>query len=277
MLAPMVVGVVVFQYAPLVNVFLSSLQRLDPFTREPQGGLTLANYETMFADPDFVHAVFNSVGYILLTLCLEIPLALLLAVLINAHLPSSRFLRAAVIAAMAVSETVGALVWSQIYQPGFGLLNATLEMFGLPAQPLLTSPQQALTAVVVMSVWRGVGLPMLIFLAGLQAIPSEVYEAAKLDGVGPVRTVLSITLPLLKPSLVVAIFMSTLAGARIFTPVSVMTGGGPEGSTANLIYYSYQQAFSFQAFGTAAAAAIVMLVILVAISLLQTRLLRSES
>ncbi|QXJ23818.1 sugar ABC transporter permease [Actinomadura graeca] len=276
MLAPAFIGVVLFQYLPLADVLSTSLRRVDPFTRAPVGGPSLTNYSEILADPDFRRALLNTALYIAITICLEIPVALILAITVNQRLPGSRALRAAVIAAMAASETVGALVWSQMYESAFGILNSTLAALHLPQQPFLTSEHQALAAITVMSVWRGVGLPMLIFLGGLQLIPQEVYEAAKVDGVGPLRTLLQITVPLLKPSLVVAAFMSMLSGARIFTPISVMTDGGPNGSTGNLIYYSYQQAFSFQAFGPAAAAAVVMLLLLVVLSVAQARILRSE-
>ncbi|MFC7016129.1 carbohydrate ABC transporter permease [Streptomyces viridiviolaceus] len=276
MLAPAFIGILLFQYLPLVDVLGTSLRHVNPFTRAAEGGLTLANYTGLLADPEFRRALLNTVVYIVITIGLEIPLALVLAIMVNRRLPSSRALRAAVIAAMAASETVGALVWSQMYESSFGLFNSVLSALHLSQQPFLTSEHQALAAITVMSVWRGVGLPMLVFLGGLQLIPQEVYEAARLDGVGPVRTLLQITVPLLKPSLVVAAFMSTLSGARIFTPINVMTDGGPNGSTTNLIYYSYQQAFSFQSFGTAAAAAVVMLLLLVALSVMQARILRSE-
>lgn len=277
MLLPAAIGILVFQYLPLADVLEKSLRIINPFTRAARGGPTLENYLTLLSDPEFLKAMLNTVCFIAVTVGLEIPLALVLAVMINKRLPGSRLLRATIIGAMAASETVAALVWSQMYESSFGLINAVLRFVGISAQPFLTSEHQALLAVAAMSAWRGVGLPMLIFLGGLQAIPEEVYEASRLDGSGPVRTLLQITVPLLKPALVVAAFMSTLSGARIFTPISVMTDGGPNGSTMNLIYYSYQQAFRYQSFGTAAASAVVMLLMLLAVSGLQARLLRSES
>lgn len=274
MLVPALVGVVLFQWSPLVDVIVQSLQKANPFTGRSYGGFGLGNYKQVFTDPTFRRSILNTAAYIVLTLVIEIPCGLVLAVLINQRLPSARFARGAIIAALAASEPVAALIWSQMYQPKFGLINSVFSFLHLPSQPLLTSPHQALIAITLMSVWRGVGLPMLVFLGGLQAIPDEVYDACALDGAGAVRQLWSVTLPMLRPCLVVAVFMSTLSGARIFTPISVMTQGGPRDSTSNLIFYSFQQAFSYQSFGTASAAAVVMLLLLVTISGIQARLLR---
>ncbi|QTF72597.1 carbohydrate ABC transporter permease [Arthrobacter woluwensis] len=195
MLLPAAIGILVFQYLPLADVLEKSLRTINPFTRAARGGPTLENYLTLLSDPEFLKAMLNTVCFIAVTVGLEIPLALVLAVMINKRLPGSRLLRATIIGAMAASETVAALVWSQMYESSFGLINAVLRFVGISAQPFLTSEHQALLAVAAMSAWRGVGLPMLIFLGGLQAIPEEVYEASRLDGSGPVRTLLQITVP----------------------------------------------------------------------------------
>jgi ABC-type sugar transport system permease subunit len=127
---------------------------------------------------------------------------------------------------------------------------------GVPSQPFLTGTGQALAAVVAMSVWKNLGLPVLIFLAGLQNVPEELLEAAALDGAGGGRRYLHVTLPALRPYLGVAVFVSTVAATRIFTPILLMTQGGPDNATTNLTYYAYQQAFEFSSYGVAAAATV---------------------
>jgi ABC-type sugar transport system permease subunit len=127
-----------------------------------------------------------------------------------------------------------------------------------------------------MSVWKNVGLSVLIFLAGLQNVPGDVLEAASLDGAGPLRRFAHVTLPLLRRHLAVAVFVSTIAGTRIFTPILLMTQGGPHDSTTNLTYYAYQQAFQFSSRGTAAATTIVMLVLIGLITLGQGFVLRER-
>ncbi len=207
---------------------------------------------------------------------LTIPLALALAVLLDKRLPGSTWARNAIIGALAASEAVTALIWNQMYEPSTGLFNAILNAVHLPTQPFLTGSNQALISIVVMSVWKDVGLPMLIFLAGLQAIPRELPEAAELDGADERQIFWSITLPLLRPSIIVALFMMTITATRMFTPILITTQGGPQGATTNLALYSYLLGFEFQSPGTASASVVCMLVVLALVTAGQSFLLRDE-
>ena len=266
---PAVAGLILFQYYPMALAAIESLQAFNPFTHEATGFIGTANYVEIFSDPQFRTALLNTVLYIVLMVAVEIPIALVLANLINQRLPTSAVLRTAVIAALAASETVAILVWNQLYNPGSGLFNAILNTIGIPSQGFTTSTVQALPALVLISVWKDIGLPTLIFLAGLQAVPEELYEAAALDGAGELRQFISITVPLLRRSTAVAVFMSTVAGSRIFTSIFLVTQGGPEDRTTNLIYYAYQHGFQFSAFGAASAATVCMLGVLAFITIVQ--------
>ena len=176
-------------------------------------------------------------------------MALLLAVAINRRLPGSDLVRIAVLATLAASETVSVLVWNQMYEPSEGLLNGILRAVSLPAQGFVSSSHEALVSIVLMTAWKNIGLPTVIFLAGLQNIPKDVVEASSLDGAGAVKRFCFITLPLLRRSTLVVFFVATVAGSRVFTPLILMTQGGPNNSTNNLIYYAYQQAFSYSSYG----------------------------
>jgi len=276
MILPAAVALALFQFLPLITAALNSLQSFSPFDQSSTGWVGFDNYLELLADPAFRSALFNTFLYIVLMLGLTIPLALVLAVLIDKRLPGSTWARNAIIGALAASEAVTALIWNQMYEPSSGLFNAILNAMQLPGQPFLTGSGQALISIVVMSVWKDVGLPMLIFLAGLQAIPRELPEAAELDGATERQIFWTITLPLLRPSVIVALFMTTITATRIFTPILIMTQGGPQGATTNLALYSYLLGFEFQSPGAASASVVCMLLVLALITAAQGLILRDK-
>jgi ABC-type sugar transport system permease subunit len=181
-----------------------------------------------------------------------------------------------VFAALVASETVVALIWNMLYDPGSGIFNVLLRQIGIPSQPFLTSTTQALPSILAMVVWKDVGFTMLLLLAGLQAIPDEYYDAAAIDGAGPWAQFWYITIPQLRRILLLALFMATLAAFRIFTPVMLMTQGGPEYASTNVIYFMYEQAFKYLNLGAASAAAVMMIGILALVTLFEGRILRTE-
>jgi len=274
MVLPSIIGLSLFQFLPLGTAIVDSFRSFDAFDQSPNGWGGWSNYAAILDDPIFASAITNTIAYIAGTLVFTIPLALALAVLIDRRLPGTTFARCAIIGALAASEAVTASIWNQMYEPSTGLFNALLNAIGLPNQPFIAGDNQALLAILVMSVWKDVGLPMLIFLAGLQAIPGELRDAAALDGAGGWRTFTRIILPQLRPSLVVAVFMATITSTRIFTPIIIMTQGGPNWATANLTYYAYAQSFEFTSPGTASAAVVCLLALLVIVTAVQIRLLR---
>ncbi len=275
MIVPAVAVLAVFQFLPLFYALFDSFREFSPFSPEAVGWAGLANYTTVLDDPVFRRAFLNTLLYIVLMLVVTIPLALFLAVLLDRKFFGEVFARGAIVAALAMSETVAALIWIEMYAPRNGLFNAVLSAIGLPEQPFLISDTQALISITVMMAWKDVGLPMLLFLAGLQNIPRELYEAAELDGASEWQTFSQITLPLLKPTMVVALFMTTITAARIFTPIIIMTQGGPDGASSNLTYYSYQQNFEYMAPGPATASVVFIICILALITAVQVRMIRS--
>jgi ABC-type sugar transport system permease subunit len=277
MILPAIAGLAIFQYYPIVVAIIQSGQSFNPFTHAARGFIGLDNYATLLGDTQFRAAFVNTLGYVVLTLSVEIPLGLALAQLINSRLPARALLRNAVIAGLAASETVAVLVWNQLYDPTHGLFNAILDAIGVSNQDFLTSSGQALPSIVAMSAWKNVGLLVLIFLAGLQNVPVELQEAAALDGAGGARRYWHVTLPALRRHLAVAMFVSTIAGTRIFTPIILMTQGGPNDSTTNLTYYTYQQAFQYSSYGVAAAATVCLLGLLGLITIVQALALRERT
>lgn len=276
MVIPAAAGLGVFWIWPLIVAIINSFRSFNPFNHRPNGWAGFANYQGIFSDPAFQSAFWVSLLYMLLMIVVIVPLALVLAILLDKRMPGTVLARAAILAALASSEAVAALMWNQLYQPSSGLFDAILRALGMPTQPFLTNGNLAVVSIVIMTAWKDVGLPMLIFLGGLQAIPPHLFEAASMDGANRWNKFWRITLPLMRPSLMLSLFMTTIAAARLFTPIQILTSGGPNGQTSNLAYFSYAQAFLFNSPGQAAASVVVMLLMLVVITVIQGLALRGK-
>jgi ABC-type sugar transport system permease subunit len=275
-LLPTFVGLLIFHWWPLVVAIQNSALRFSPLNPTAAVFVGLDNYIGLFSNERFVRATVNTLVYIFGKLILQIPLGLGLALLLNRSLPGTKIVRGGVFAALVASEAIVALIWNILYTPDSGLFNVFLAQVGIPSQPFLTSAMQALPSVLVMIVWKDIGFTTLILLAGLQTIPHDFLQAAEIDGAGPWARLWHITLPLLKRMLLLATFMATIAGSRIFIPIALMTDGGPEDATVNAVYFMYEQAFKFQRMGEASATAMLVILLLVAITLVQARILRTD-
>ena len=275
-LLPTFAGLLLFHWWPLIVAAQNSTLRFSPLNPNAAVFVGVDNYVGLLANERFARAAVNTLIYILGKLMLQIPLALGLALLLNRSLPGTRIVRGGVFGALVASEAVIALIWNILYTPDNGLFNVLLGQVGIPSQPFLTSPAQALPAVLVMIVWKDIGFTTLILLAGLQTIPHEYHEAAQIDGAGAWARLWQITLPLLRRMVLLATIMATIAGSRIFIPIALMTDGGPQDATVNAVYFMYEQAFKFQRMGDASATAMLIILLLVAITLVQAGLLRTE-
>lgn len=277
MILPAALGLCIFQFWPLGVAVLNSFRAFNPFNHRANGWVGFGNYQSVLADPAFQSSFWISLVYMVLMIVIVIPSALGLAILLDKRMPGTALARGAILGALASSEAVAALIWNAIYQPNSGLLDVIFQTFGLPSQPFLTSGPFAVVCIVIMTAWKDVGLPMLIFLGALQAIPPHLFEAASMDGANRWNKFWRITLPLLRPSLMLGLFMTTIAAARLFTPIQILTAGGPNGQTSNIAYFSYAQAFLFNSPGPAAASVVLMLLMLIVITIIQARALRSRS
>jgi ABC-type sugar transport system permease subunit len=275
-LLPTFAGLALFQWWPLVVAVRNSLLRFSPLNPDAAVWTGLDNYIGLLSNERFLRAMVNTLLYIGGKLIIQMPLALGLALLLNRALPGTRLVRGAVFAALVASEAVIALIWNIMFAPDNGLVNVLIGQVGVPPQPFLTSQVQALPTILAMIVWKDIGFTMLILLAGLQTIPQEYYDAAAIDGAGPWSRLRHVTLPLLRRMLLLATFFATIAACRIFIPIALMTQGGPQDATVNAIYFMYQQAFEFQRMGDASATAVLVILLLIAITLVQAWLLRTE-
>jgi multiple sugar transport system permease protein len=236
------------------------------------------NYTDLVADPAFREALRNTFVFTLLVVPAQTALALLLAAWVHGRGWWRRVLRVSVFLPTTISLAVLAVVWHLMLEPatatGAGLINGLLVAVGLPAQPFLTNRWQALPTIALMSVWQGVGLQMMVFLAGLQQIPAQRYEAARIDGAGPWRRLVHVTLPGLAPTAVFVVMVTTIFALRLFVQPFLMTRGGPSGATISLVQYIYESAFFTRDLGLACAAGSVFFAIVLAITIALRRLLR---
>ena len=269
---PAIVVIAVFVYLPLVQNFGFSTLEWDIYSGT-QTFVGLDNYIRLAGDPIFWSALGNNVLYAVISIVFQVGGALVLAALIES-LRSTRWrksLRAIYFVPSAISLTVAGLLFYFIYEPNLGLLNSLLDAIGLGAlaQPWLGQESTAMVSIIAMSQWQGFGYSTLLFAVAIQRIPSELYEAASLDGIGPIRRFFHVTLPLVR-EMTGLMMIVTISGAfQVFNEVMVMTSGGPNNSTQVLGTWLYRNGFVRNDFGYAAAIATVLFVITLAVAIAQ--------
>ncbi|MEC1471021.1 sugar ABC transporter permease [Bacillus haynesii] len=234
------------------------------------------NFIKLFKDPIFLKSLSNTLKFVVLVIPLQIGAALGLALLLNKKRKANTFFKVAYFSPVVMSLVVISVLWLYLLNPNEGMINNVLTHVGLPPQPFLTSPNQAIFTIVFVSVWQGAGFQMLIFLAGLQNIPGDVYEAAQLDGMNKWQRFIYITLPLLKPTSVF-IFITTLISAfKLLVQPMVMTQGGPVNSTMTVVYYIYQTGFTDRMVGYASSIALLFGTIIGLVTLAQRKLVKED-
>lgn len=274
---PALVVLAVFVYLPLIQNFGWSVTEWDIYSGE-QNWVGLANYEKLAADPVFWRSLGNNAAYAVVSIVFQVFGALALAALIESRRSERwrRSLRAVYFIPSAISLTVAGLLFYFIYEPRVGMLNAFLEAIGLAAfaQPWLGQESTAIWGIIAMSQWQGFGYSTLLFAVAIQRIPSELYEAASIDGIGPIRRFFSVTLPLVR-EMTGLMMIVTISGAfQVFNEVMVMTTGGPNNSSQVLGTWLYRSGFVKNDFGYAAAIAVVVFLITLTIALVQLRINR---
>ena len=267
---------VTIRFYPTADALFTSLT--DWNIVGPRRFVGLTNYRRLATDPTFWTVMGNTFEYLIVGVLVSLGLAFLVAYHLDRVRAGHALLRGLYFVPHITTAVAMAWVWRWLYQPvPIGAINNLLVQVGLPQQPFLRSTEQALFAVLVPAIWAGIGFQIVIFLAGLKAIPHEYYEAAAIDGAGSWRTLVDVTLPLLRPTIVFLVVVSSIGFLRIFDYVYSMTNGqgGPLDSTKPLVLKIYETAFGYFQMGYAAAQTVVLFAILLAISLLQLRLLRS--
>jgi multiple sugar transport system permease protein len=270
-IGPAILGILAFQFVPILVSMYASLTTWDGMNPPEFSGIE--NFRRLVVEDEFFretlkNTIFFTLGHIPLTIIF----ALILALFCNLDLPGISIFRTAYFIP-AVSNVVAiSVVWFWIYQPQNGVLNSTLSRIGIEGPAWLSSTTWAMPAVILVSVWQGIGYPMVILLAGLQGIPHELYEAAKIDGASSWNQFWKITIPLLTPTLFFLLITQFISSFQVFGIIYVMTQGGPANATSVYIYYLYQNAFAFGRMGYASAMAWILFAIIAVVTFVQWKL-----
>ncbi|MHB0927945.1 MAG: carbohydrate ABC transporter permease [Candidatus Nanopelagicales bacterium] len=268
-----VFGVVLY---PVIRTFAISLFDVTSPMPGNYPFVGLSNYTRVFNNSAFYPVLWQTLYFTFVSTGLELALGLGVAMLLNAPLRARWLWRSIVVLPWALPTIVNGALWRWIYNGQYGALNgllATLHISDTPHQ-WLGSPLLALNCVIVADVWKNTSIIVFFLLAGLQTIPSEIYEATKLDGAGVWGTFRRVTLPLLAPSIAVVLILRTIEAFKVFDIIYVMTGGGPANGTQSVAFYTYLQAFSNQLFGYGAALAYLIVLAVFALAMAYLRILR---
>ncbi|GAA5141998.1 carbohydrate ABC transporter permease [Pseudonocardia adelaidensis] len=267
---PNIALLVVFTYRPLLqSFFLSTLQwNLGSPTAIPVG---LANYADFFSDPGTARMLAITAIFTLTTVGGGMVLGLLLAVLLNRKLRFRGAARTIVVAPYVLSGVAVGLLWLFVFDPNFGVLSALLNAVGIGSPDWYTDPQWALVMIIIVYLWKNVGYVALIYLAGLQAVPRDLLEAAALDGASPIRSFLSVVLPLLGPTTFFLSITTLLTSLQSFDIIRAMTDGGPLEGTTTMMYSIYLEGFANGRAGYSSAIATILFLVLFAITVVQLR------
>ncbi len=272
---PYLVYFATFVAYPLLFSLILMFHRWNIVT--PMEWIGLKNFIRMFGDPLFFKSLVNTLVFLAIHIPLQIAVALAIALLLNARLRFRSFFRAVYFMPVVVSGVVVTILWQQMYLFDYGVFNSILTSIGLPRVPWLVDPSFAMPSIAIMATWKNVGIYIVLFLVGLQNIPGELYEAAELDGAASANQFLHITLPMLNPTVIAIVVLSTIGGFSLFIEPYVLTGGGPMQSTLSGMLYIYNQAFYFNHMGYAATLGITFALIVLSVVVIQRKLIEAEA
>jgi multiple sugar transport system permease protein len=272
-LLPTVLSVLIFVVFPVVFSFYISFFRFD-YLSPKMNFLGLQNYTRMLTSDRFWTVLWNTGRYVIGAVPFGMAFSLALALLINRKLPAINFFRSAYFSPVITSSIAVAMIWKWLFDPSFGLLNFFLEKIGITGVLWLGDPNLAMWCLVVMSVWNGAGYTMIIFLAGLQGISQEYYDAATVDGAGGWQSFRYVTWPLLSPTTFFVFITGIIGSLQVFDIVWLSTDatGGPAGTTRTIVFYLWEQGFKYYDMGFASALAYFLFLIIFVLTLINWRL-----
>jgi len=279
-ITPALLGLFCFVLLPFILAIVLSFTNLRLGSPLSVEFIALKQYERIFNDTAFLHALQNNMLFALIIVPLQTCLALLLALLINIRLPGMVLFRTLFFMPVVFPLSLVAVIWILIFAPGpQGLLNSLLQAlsFGFwQARDFLHDSSWALPAITLTSLWQGVGFQMVILLAALQVIPTELYEAARVDGADKWQQFIHVTLPQLRNALIFVVLVTTILAFRLFDQVQIMTQGGPQYATTTVMYEAVHTAFGSQQVAKGAAMTVVFFIIVLLFTLLQRRVIKQE-
>ncbi len=279
--APAIILLVVFLVIPFIMAIGLAFtdQRLIPNPNLPTQFIGLRNFARLLEDEAFHRGLLNNFYFVLVVVPLQTTLALFLAILVNQGIRGVNTFRTIYFAPVVTSMVVVAIIWTFLYNPGQGLINAFIQKisFGyLGPYSFLQDTKLVFPSIMLLSVWQGVGFQMVIFLAGLQEIPPELYEAAEVDGANKWQQFIYVTVPQLRNTIIFVVLATTILAFKLFDQVKVMTDGGPQNASMTTMLYVIEQGWSQLKVGYASAISVVFFIIVLLVSLAQRRILREE-
>ena len=275
---PAIALLVAFLVVPMVYTVYYSVFKYQVMRPNDITFIGLVNYQKLFKDPEFWKALRNTFYFTIIVVPVQCVLALALALLVSKRFRGVSIFRTMYFSPQLTSMVVISVLWTVLYNsnPNTGLINSILVSFGLQPINFLTNAKTAMNAIIFMSAWQGAGYQMMIFLAGLQGIPTEQYEASAVDGANKWQQFWNITIPNLKGTIKYVIMITMIQAMKLFTQPYVMTQGGPKNATKTMVYYIYTQGFQKGNFGYACSVAAVFFVIVVAMSLILQRITNAD-
>ncbi|ANY05503.1 carbohydrate ABC transporter permease [Pseudonocardia sp. HH130630-07] len=263
--APYVAAFALFLAWPILYLFYLSFTGTS-LTGKNSGFVGFDNYTEALTDPEMWASLANTVFFTVITVIPLVAVALLLAVLVSAGLPGQWVWRLAFFGPFLLASSVVTTLWGWIYQSEAGLANTVLGLAGIDAVGWTSEESVAMRSIAILTVWWTVGFNFLLYVAALQAIPEQLYEAAALDGAGPLRRTWAITLPMLRPTTSLVVLLQLLASMKVFDQIYLLVKGGPNGSTRPILEYVYDVGFAGYRIGYGAAISFIFFVVVVAVS-----------
>ncbi|BCG58652.1 ABC transporter permease [Paenibacillus sp. URB8-2] len=265
----------IFVFYPMLQAFIISFQNYN-LVGGTKSFVGLDNYKSLMTDHSFLASLGHSFYFAIIVIPIQTCISLGMALLIQKKVVATGLFRTLYFIPVVISTAVAATVFKLIYNKEYGLLNNFLELLHLPTTNFLSNPDTAMNGVIMLGMWKAVGFFMIIFLAGLNNIPQDLYEAAKVDGASKIQQFFRITLPMLNRTTAFVVIITTIDAIKISGLVFVLTNGGPNGATETAVFYIYQMAFKQMQMGYGTAAAFILFAIVLAISLVQMRLFRNQ-
>ena len=267
-ISPVLIFFGLFRVYPSIQTLVFSFFEVNIVAKK-YDWIGLQNFALLLQESDFIRAIANTFIYTFYIVVFSVFIGIVLASMFTSRMKLAGLFKAVYFVPFITATVAAAVVWSYLYDPKFGLFNMILKLLGLPGRHWLTSSKEALGSIIIFSIWKYLGYNMVIFIAGLQNIPDSFYEAATIDGAGPLTKFFRITIPLLAPTIVFVVIYNTILALKVFDQVFVLTAGGPAGSSTVVVLELYEMAFLHYRFGYAASMAFVLFLFIMVITVLQ--------
>ncbi len=272
--APAFLLLILLDVAPILTELFYSFTNFSLL--KPAHLVGFSEYEALFSDPVFWHSILRTFYFAIVLVVVGVSVSLGVAVLLTQTVIGTTVHRILIFLPQTVSYAAGALIWVWLFNPTSGPINALIASFGGPSIGWLTSPGIAMPSLLIVSIWRDTGYYMLVFLAALANVPAELYEAAHLDGAGPLRTFRKVVLPSIRPAMLFVLLTWTLGALQMFTQAYVMTNGGPGNATLSVVLDIYHEGFQDLRLGYASAESFVVFLLCLVLSVVYVRWFRTR-